>query len=152
MHPLQNMAGLMIWAARNTAFNLDFIPDDKLDWKPSPTAPSALEIVQHVCVAIRSMSTVIRGEEFVMVLAELPTSRAQAQQMLTEGGEAFAGLILQLNPERLGDSVTIYRGMQVPLARASIMPIVDMLHHHGQVAYLQMILGDAESHFHPEAM
>ena len=42
MHPLDGLAGQTTFFSRNIGHNLDFIPDDKLDWKPAPSALSAL--------------------------------------------------------------------------------------------------------------
>ena len=150
MHPLESFAGLMTWASKNTAYNLQFIPDDKLAWKPSPTANSALEIVQHVCTAVRSMRTVLDGGEFSIVKAELPEGRGQAQAMLENDGADYAAALRAVDPRSLGNTVTVWGHITLPLARAASMPVVDMVHHHGQIAYLQAVLGDKDYHFYEE--
>ena len=48
MKPLEGLAETATWAGKNTAYNLQFIPADKLAWKPAPTAKSALEIAHHL--------------------------------------------------------------------------------------------------------
>ena len=38
-----------------------------------------------------------------------------------------------------------------PFARAVSFPVIDAIHHHGQIAYIQSLLGDAETHFYEMA-
>ena len=35
---------------------------------------------------------------------------------------------------------------EFPLSQAVSMPVVDLIHHHGQIAYIQTLLGDTEDH------
>src|SRR5262249_24941459 len=36
MHPMEGVARLAEWAGPDLAYNLDFIPEDRLNWKPAP--------------------------------------------------------------------------------------------------------------------
>ena len=36
--------------------------------------------------------------------------------------------------------------------RAALIPVLDLLHHHGQVCYLQTLLGDREQHWNEAAI
>jgi hypothetical protein len=45
MNPMEVLAYQAEWAAKDTAHNLEFIPPEKLAWKPAPTAKSVLEMV-----------------------------------------------------------------------------------------------------------
>ena len=47
MSPLEVLAYQAEWCAKDTAHNLDFIPADKLAWKPAPSAKSTLDIVNE---------------------------------------------------------------------------------------------------------
>ena len=38
--PLELAAGQITWAHKNINNNLDFVPDDKLNWKPAPSSKS----------------------------------------------------------------------------------------------------------------
>ena len=60
-HPLEGLAGQIVFFSRNLAHNLDFIPDDKLDWKPAPTANSAMEVVRHLLGAQTRLREPTRG-------------------------------------------------------------------------------------------
>jgi uncharacterized damage-inducible protein DinB len=152
MHPLETVASLLEWAARNTAYNLEFIPADRLDWKPAPAAKSAYEIIQHVCAAIGGMQPVLEGaSEWAPSEEPLPTSLAEAQQQLLSRCEAYAAALRQVPASDLSRTITIAGTFHMPLARAASMATVDLIHHHGQIAYLQTLLGDEEFHFVPEA-
>lgn len=148
MHPLESFAGLTEWAARNTAHNLSFLPEEKLSWKPAPTANSALEIVQHVCGALRTMEGVLAGKEWSIPEIPLPTTLAEAQELLTTTASEYATSLRAVDPASLSRIVRVGRvTTEVPLSRAAIMPVVDLIHHHGQITYLQALLGDTEYHF-----
>ena len=152
MHPLEPMASLLEWAARNTAYNMEFIPADKLGWKPAPTAKSAYEIIQHVCAAVGGMLPVLAGaSEWLPSEEPLPGTLGEAQQQLLSRSETYAAALRQVPPSELSRTITIAGSFHMPLARAASMPVVDLIHHHGQIAYIQTLLGDEEFHFVPEA-
>lgn len=149
MENLEFIAGTLVWAGKNTAYNLDFIPDDKLSWKPSPDANSALEIAQHVVMALTMLRAGIVGETGEVAPAPVPASRDEAKQQIVGAAEACAVTIRNLTPEDFNRTVSFPNGVEFPMQRAVGVPLIDLVHHHGQVAYLQTILGDKESHFDP---
>jgi hypothetical protein len=148
MHPLDSLVGLANFAAKNTAYNLKFIPSDKLNWKPAPTANSALEIVTHVTGAMTSMLPALAGGEWTPPQVTPPTTLDEAQELLTTTAEKYAAALVQIPPQELGKNVTVFGGLTAPLARAASMPVVDLIHHHGQIAYIQTLLGDVDMHFY----
>jgi hypothetical protein len=145
MNPMEGMAQQMSWVARNTAYNLGFLPKEKLTWKPAPSAKSALEIIGHTAGFIDAMTPVLSGGEFRAPEIEVPESLEEAQDLITECTEEYAAVLAQLSPADLGRTVQLPFG-SFPLARAASMPVVDLIHHHGQIAYLQTLLGDSEDH------
>jgi len=149
MSPLETLANLAIWGARNTAYNLTFIGDDKLDWKPAPTAKSALEIVNHVALAVRSMEPVLRGGEHSPAQFTHAVNLQEAQTLLVTSAEEYAAALREVQREDFTRQVTVWGRLTLPLLRAATMPVVDLVHHHGQIAYLQTLLGDEEMHFDP---
>src|SRR4051812_38049138 len=98
MHPLEGLAQQAEWAGKNTAYNLKFIADDKLAWKPAPTANSALEIVSHVMFLVLGITGVLRGQEWAAPQMQPITSRQQAQDLLTTGSLDYAAALRQVNP------------------------------------------------------
>jgi uncharacterized damage-inducible protein DinB len=148
MNPLEALAQQAEWAAKNTAYNLEFIPADRLSWKPAPTASSALEIVNHMVTAVRGALPMLAGGEWTMPEFTPATNLAEAQQLLTGSAGEYAAALRRVVLADLGRTVEMRRG-PFPLAQAAGMPVVDLIHHHGQIAYLQTLLGDTESHFAP---
>lgn len=147
MHPLEGIAGLAKFGTNNSVYNLKFIPEDKLDWKPAPTAKSAFEIISHITGVLVCMKPVLEGQPWAPPQFLQPTTLEEAQNMLSAAGEEYAAALTQVPPENLGNIVTVWGSYEVPLARAASMPVVDLIHHHGQIAYLQTLLGDEDMHF-----
>jgi uncharacterized damage-inducible protein DinB len=145
MNPMEAMAVQMDWCGRNIAYNLGFIPQDKLAWKPAPTANSAYEVIAHLATFIRAMKPVLTGGEFAPTPVPSPTSLKAAQDLITTTSQEYAAALRQLTPEALGSSVHLPFG-EFRLGQAAGMPVMDTIHHHGQIAYIQTLLGDTESH------
>ena len=146
MHPLEGFARLMAWAGPDTAHNLGLIPEEKLDWKPAPTAKSALEIANHIGGYILSMTPVLGGQEWRWPEFAPATSREEAQSLLTTAAEEYVAALRRVSPDLLRQVVQVPAGA-FPLARAAAFPVVDLIHHRGQIIYIQTLLGDAEDHF-----
>src|SRR5437763_17151403 len=100
MHPLDGLARMTEFAGNNLAYNLEFIPADKLGWKPAPTAKAALEIIQHVTGALNSMRPILTGGEFPRSETSLPTDCRSAQQALRSASRHYAAALRQVDPAR----------------------------------------------------
>lgn len=149
MNPLEGLARIVEWCASNTAYNLQFIPDDRLNWKPAPTAKSALEIVNHVAHPLKGMTPVMRGDAWSVPPFEPATTLAQAQDLLRTSAADYAAALSQVSMEDLHRTVHLPFG-DMPLVRAASLSVVEIAHHHGQIAYIQTLLGDTDDHFQPE--
>jgi len=146
MHPLEGLARMTEFAGNNLAYNLEFIPADKLGWKPAPGAKSALEIAQHVTGALNFMRPVLTGGAWTRSEIPLPADCHSAQEMVRQASRDYAAALRQVDPARMGETVELPFGT-FPLAQCSGMPAFDVMHHHGQIAYIQTLLGDQEDHF-----
>ena len=150
MTPLEPIAGQLIWGGHNFANNLDFIPDAKLNWKPAPTASSALEIAQHAAAVTRSMQAMMSGEgdsQSLMQNEPMPQTRDEAKAAIMDATANLAAYLRTLKAEDLGRIIhTGFMG-DMPLGQFAVIPATDFIHHHGQIAYIQTLLGDTESHF-----
>lgn len=144
MNPTEVLAQQILWAGRNMAYNLDFIADDKLDWKPEPTANSALEIVQHSVGAILMIEAAVVGArpDDVFVPA---TTRDEAKKQLIEVTENYAVTLRGISLDEFERDVELPFAT-LPLGRVIMLAVIDLIHHHGQIAYLQTLLGDTENH------
>ena len=145
MHPFQMPARQMRWAANSIALNLDYIPDDKLRWKPAATAPSALEIVDHLLQVLHRMTPFVGGFESKGEAPQPVQSRDDAKTRLIEAAEKYRAMLLDLNAEQLEETVE-WRAGTMPRRAIALMPVNDIVHHNGQIAYIQMLLGDEETH------
>ena len=145
MNEMKQMVGELNWAAQNLAYNLNFIPDDKLNWKPAPTANSALEIVGHLLGVYhhigKKMDDSSSADE-----PRTPASREEAKTKLVAAAQEYSQKLLALSPEDAAREVEFPFG-KFKLGFAASMPVTDTVHHHGQIAYIQSLLGDEEAHF-----
>lgn len=145
-HPLEGLAKQVVFFSLNLGHNLDFIPDDKLDWKPAPTANSAMEVVRHLLGAQGRLRAMLTGGNPDDAQIATPQTRDEAKQALAESSDAYAAALRAVDPTTLGDKITTHRG-DMPKSFVSSMAVADTIHHHGQIAYIQTLLGDTESHF-----
>jgi hypothetical protein len=146
MHPLEGLAKMTEFAGNNLAYNLEFIPADKINWKPAPTAKSALEIVQHVAGALNFMRPVLTGAAYQPGEIPVPGDCRNAQELVRRAAGEYAAALRQVDPNRMGEMIELPFGT-FPLAQCCGFPPFDVMHHHGQIAYIQTLLGDGEDHF-----
>ncbi len=141
--PLEMVAGQLDWAHKNINNNLDFLPADKLGWKPAPEAKSVLEIINHAAGTVNAFTAAVAGS----ARAELPHAhdRESAKSLVTQVIEAHQKVVLAITPAEAEQTVTTPVG-ELPRAIAAGLPVVEMINHHGQITYVQSLLGDSESH------
>jgi hypothetical protein len=151
MSPLEVMAYQAEWATKDTAHNLDFIPKDKLAWKPAPSAKSALDIVNEMVGFATGMIPVLSGGSFTRSDAPPATTLEAAKERLVAAGRDYAQAMRAVKPENLGDKIDLGFGV-FPLAQAAGMPVIEFIHHRGQIVYIQTLLGDKEDHFDMSAL
>ncbi len=132
---------------KNLIFNFGLLPADKLDWRPAPTAKSALEIVNHLAAFVNGVCDSLDGEkrDFVPV-----ANGDEAQQSLTEIGARFTSALRAASAAKLGEIFSAEYGISNNFISTAV--VVDVIHHGGQIAYLQTLLGDDQDHFDPAAM
>lgn len=148
MHTLMTTANFF---GRNFAHNLDFIPGDKLNWKPSPTANSALEITLQAAGHLLNMKAALTGGQFGDVHFPAPATRDEAKELILRASSDYAAWLQTLDGSDFGDPVQLPFGT-MPRGQCVSMPVLDLVHHHGQITYIQTILGDTENHFHAMSM
>lgn len=142
-------ARLVRWTSRNLAYNLTFIPEDRLDWNPAPGVKSAREIVGEAVAAMRMMLPVFEGGEWQPADFPRPVSVEDAKNLLFETADRYAAALESAGPA-LERPVTV-AGAPLWGTNVVLFPLVDLVHHHGQITYIQMLLGDMESHFDMDA-
>src|SRR5437763_14968264 len=116
MHPLEGLAKMTEFAGNNLAYNLEFIPADKLNWKPAPAAKSALEIGQHVVGALSFMRPILTGGAYERGEIPVPGDCRSAQEIVRSAAGEYAAALRQVDPGRLGEMIELPFGT-FPLAQ-----------------------------------
>jgi uncharacterized damage-inducible protein DinB len=145
MEDRERLIGLVDWIAKNTNHNLNFIPDDKLDWHPAPQAKSALDIAHEIATSVDSIANLMKTSEYHTTIAR-PTSREEAQAAISAAAEAYITTSRSLSEERLAEPVDFF-GMDMTVDKVLELPVIEATHHHGQIVYIQTLLGDTKDHF-----
>jgi uncharacterized damage-inducible protein DinB len=135
----------MAWVVKNINNNLDFIPPDKLNWKPAPTANSVLEIMNHVVAVIEFQTATIRGDEGVQFQVLNFAMRDEAKDALQKAADEYSHVVTNVAEDDWNRQITLPFGA-FPMALIGEIAVGDSMHHHGQIAYIQTLLGDTESH------
>ena len=145
MNPLQPLIELITFGGKNIAHNLDFIPDDKISWKPAPSAKNALEICEEICGVVDGFAGALKGAEFQVKQPKLST-RDEAKAAILAATSHYAEVLGSLGEGDMQKQMSTPFG-PMPTAHAVGFGVVETLHHHGQIVYIQTLLGDNESHF-----
>ena len=141
--PIELITGQIGWAHKNISNNLDFLPSDKLSWKPAPTSKSVLEIINHASNTVHTFTHLITGSH----KHDLPpaTDAASAKALLTQVVEAHLKAIGALSPDEMQAVVSTPLG-ELPKGFLAGLPVIELVNHHGQITYIQSLLGDEDSH------
>ena len=144
MTSIELTGALLDWANKNICNNIDFMPDDRMSWKPEPGAKSPYEIIGHMTNTVEMMTSGLKQH----AKRELPdpTSKEQAKQMVNEVIQNHVAFIKTLSDEQLAGKVNLGPLGEFPMAMATALPVVECINHHGQLTYIQTLLGDEESH------
>lgn len=140
----------------NFAKTLEFIPDDKLTFSPSPTAKCPLQIAGHVVITNFGFSNMLKGEPSKYTsVSELLESLASEEnkfttrESITSGLNASKSALQSTLDELTEDGLNSY----VQSARGSVLlrdlllriaPHIQM--HRAQIDYIQTIWGDRDPH------
>lgn len=141
--PLELIDSQLDWVQKNINNNLDSLPADKFEWKPAPTAKSVLEIINHATGTVHMFTSAVAGRE----KTDLPpvTSIAEAKARITQVVQAHRDLLKSLTPAECAQPVQMPMG-EMPKGVAAGLPVVELINHHGQITYIETLLGDEESH------
>ena len=136
-----------------------FVPDDKLNWTPSPTAKSAMQIAAHTSIYAGNFAKMIRdrklpfGDEIPEFVArmnaaeEALTSRTEMERVFRKNTDEVIAALDTLTPEVMGATLDTSLGWSVPMTFLMNLPGMHALSHAAQIDYLQTCWGDQEVHF-----
>jgi uncharacterized damage-inducible protein DinB len=145
MHEKAIIVSMMSAIGANFVLNLDSIPDDKFDWKPVPTAKSALEIVNHLVENFHMFNSEFTGGSSLRAV----TDAASAKSVLQSEIDTYIDNLQSATPEKLAENIVLPQ-TTMPLFLLAKIALMDTINHHGQITYIQTLLGDEESHFAPD--
>lgn len=133
--------------------NLSHVPVERLEWSPSPTAKSSLQIAAHVAGYSGAFASIIRTGEFPATVEEFMTpiqlaidgvrSVVEAESVLRLGTTETLDALDSVTPERIKSSLESPIG-PTPFLFFMTLPSVHLTLHTGQIDYLQTCWGDQE--------
>jgi len=153
MEDLKAVAWMLRYGARSLAHNLAFIPEERADWKPDPAAKSPLEIAAEVIRALGMYRPILDGPEAPTPrpAPPQPATLAEARTVILAVAEEYAAALEAAGPELDRPQPMPFGGV-FRASRAVCFPLMDVFNHHGQILYLQSLLGDREMHWDEAAI
>lgn len=136
--------------------NFAHIPDDKLNWSPTPTSKTALRVAAHTALYAGRFAKMIRDrqlpspvniEEWVAAnVAEENTvkDRAEMEQIFRKGTEEVLAALDSLTPEELEINLSSGGGFTMPMKQLINLPGWHATLHLGQIDYLQTCWDDQQ--------
>jgi len=132
------------------------VPDDKLNWKPSPTAKSAIQLAAHAANSNFSLSRMIRRdpapvgsmEELHEAMAKAEAAITTREQLIETLEKSTAEVIAALSTLDDESIVAIVPSpfFTAPMSFWMNLPARHIDNHAAQIDYLQTIWGDQEWH------
>ena len=127
-------------------------PDDRINWSPSPTARTPMELILHAAYALEGIQGMVSGEKFPYAsLAEAdaawremekqPTTRAQTLAMLHEKSANYKKWLDSFTLEKLASTAVLPFG-EMPYTQAIIFGKMHTAFHSAQLEYVQTCYGD----------
>jgi hypothetical protein len=150
---LKTAAWMLRYGALSLAHNLQFLPADRAGWKPEAASKSPLEIAAEVIRGMRMYRPIFDGPDYPAArpASPQPATLEEARSLLLATADDYASALERAGPE-------LDRPQEMPFggvfraSRAVCFPLMDLFHHHGQVCYLQTLLGDRETHWDEAAI
>lgn len=136
--------------------NFSHVPDDKLNWAPTPTAKSALRIAAHTALYMGRFAKMIRERSVPNVdnleqwltqrnaEEEAITSRSEVEEAFRKGIEEVKEALDSLTPEDIAMSLDSGQGWSMPMKFLMQLPGWHTTVHIGQIDFLQTCWGDQE--------
>ena len=136
--------------------NFAHVPDDKLNWKPTPTAKSALRVAAHTALYAGRFAKMIKDrqlprpdniEEWVAknnAEESAIVDRNEIERVFREGTAAVIEAVDSLTPEELDSVLDSGQGFKMEMRQLINLPGWHATLHLGQIDYLQTCYGDQE--------
>jgi len=137
---------------------LAMTPDDRINWSPSPTSRTPIQVVVHAAEAVKNIKEMMNGNPFTV------PNTTEADKGFREAEKAFStreevlGLfekhcaeyeefLNRLDSSQLDSMITLPFGMgQAPIGMALTFIPMHTNNHVAQIEYIQTIYGDLDWH------
>jgi hypothetical protein len=150
--------GEFLQAKERLTIALATTPDDRVNWSPSETARTPIQIVAHAAGALKNIHGMMVGQPFeVGSTTEADagfrewerqfTTREQVLELLEENSDAYVAFLESLTPEQLETPMQLPFGMgHAPIGIGLSFPPGHTRVHTAQIEYIQTIYGDHDWH------
>lgn len=146
--PAAATANPVMWSAtqlyaRESKYMLaaaDEMPADKYNYRPTPDQWTFAKVVSHVAQSNGGICGALSGASAPAAVKVSETASKDALIAALKASFDFCGPVLDnLQDAKLGDTITFFRGAQVPRARALLELTADLPDHYSQMAsYLRL--------------
>lgn len=136
--------------------NFSHVPDDKLNWTPTPTSKSALRVAAHTAlyagrfaamIRNRALPTPVNLDEWVAAneAEEIAvTSREEMERIFRAGTAEVVEALDGLAPNEVELTLTSDQGWSIPMQQVMAFPGWHATLHLGQIDYLQTCWDDQQ--------
>ena len=134
------------------------VPVEKVDWEPQGLARSVLSQMQEVATTSRFLLPVIRDGTMPEFDEHARTEALRTRksydtldkciEAAKEATAEFCQAVADFPDDRLEEEMTLPfgGGMTATMADILALPSWNMIYHHGQINYVQLMLGDRQMH------
>ncbi len=134
--------------------SLEKTPDDKLDWSPSSTARTPLQLVAHSAYSLGFIREMLAGTPYGAATTEQADreflemdsgvhTREEAVNLFTEKCDAMIDYLKGLSVDDLARMVDLpFKMGQAPMSYMVSIPALHTRTHLSQLEYVQTIYGD----------
>lgn len=155
---LKHDAKELVEAGRHRIINaLKHVPEDKLHWKPTDTAKSALRLAAHAAVSNLGLAGIIRGDallstdlqetvDIMTAQEERVKTRADAYILIDQSCRAVEEAIDGVRAEHIHEQVKS-PFVTAPMVFFMKLPGRHMDNHAAQIDYVQTCYGDMHDHW-----
>mgnify|MGYP001396299109 CR=1 FL=1 len=159
MDPIEHAKEELVQSAARLLSLVDETPDDRLFWKPSPTARSIGEIVAHCAHAMNNIAPQMMGTPYAIATSSEAnrtflehdrqfSDRANVVRYFEEARNGFIGHLDRFSLDEVDRLVTMPFGMgQAPVRLFMEAASNHTKGHIAQIEYIQTLYGDHDWHY-----
>lgn len=136
--------------------DIDTTPDDKLNWSPSTTCRTPIQLIAHAAMATTGMMGMLQGEPIPfddIAVADAGWRKAEKEfksrdevvNLLNKNSAEYLSWLDTLTPSQIASTLKAPFG-EFPMASAVTWPADHLRNHAAQIEYIQTAYGDMDWH------